>query len=241
MALFSIADLHLSTAADKPMDIFGHRWQNYMEKLEKRWNAVVSDGDTVVVPGDISWALKPEEAVPDLQFVDRLNGKKIIGKGNHDLWWGTVSKVTKLMDDAGIASVSLLHNNAFAVEDFIIAGTRGWYVEEKYQSAVQNADFEKIKARECGRLRISLDAAMRLKGEKPHSQILVYLHFPPVFNGFIFRELVDVMHEYGIKRCFYGHIHSSYDIPRTSVFEGVNMTLISSDHLDFTPMITAFE
>lgn len=238
MSLFSIADLHLSEGVSKPMDIFGHRWQNYTEKLVKRWSAVVSEEDTVVVAGDISWAMAPEEAVPDFKLIDSLPGTKILGKGNHDLWWQTLTKLNNLLESNNIKSIKFLYNNAHETEDFIIAGTRGWYVEEKYQNTVSATDYGKIVARECSRLRTSLDAALKLKEGSPCKEILTYFHFPPVFNGFICREIVDTLHEYGMKRCYFGHIHSMYNIPRSFDFEGIAMTIVSADFLDFIPMIT---
>lgn len=238
MSLFSIADLHLSEAVNKPMDVFGSRWTDYRNKLTNRWRSIVTDDDTVIVPGDISWGLSLDEAIPDLKLLDSLPGKKIIGKGNHDLWWGTASKVYKAFEENGITTIKLLHNNAFEVEDYIISGTRGWYVEEKYQNTQSETDYAKIVAREAGRLTASLNEALKLRGDSDR-QILVYFHFPPVFNGFVCRELVDVLKNYGIKQIYFGHIHATYFIPKTTEFEGISMTLISADYLDFIPMITA--
>lgn len=236
MSLFSIADLHLSHSADKPMDKFGARWTNHTEKLEKRWRAVVTDDDTVVVPGDISWAIDLEGALADLKFIDSLPGKKIIGKGNHDYWWSTVTKMKAFFEENSISTIDILYNNAFETEDYIIAGTRGWYVEEKLQQ-VETADYTKIVAREDARLRLSLTEAKRLS-EKSSKPILVYFHFPPVFKNFRCGEFIDTMNEYDIKNCYFGHIHSNYTIPRTTESDGISMTLISADYLDFIPMIT---
>lgn len=239
MAIFSIADLHLSRSVDKPMDIFGHRWQGYEGKLESRWRAVVSENDTVVVPGDISWAMTLPEAEADLRFIDSLPGKKLIGKGNHDFWWHTMAKMTRFLDDKGIMSIRFLYNNAYAVENKVVCGTRGWYVEEKFQQKARNSpDYAKIVAREAGRLEICLTEAEALKRETGAEEILVYFHFPPVFEDFVCREIVDVMKQHGITRCYYGHIHGKYNIPDRCEFEGINMSIISSDYLNFTPLIT---
>ena len=112
MSLFSIADLHLSLASPKPMDIFGARWTDHTEKIEKRWRAVVNGDDTVVVPGDISWAIDLTGALPDLKFIDSLPGTKILGKGNHDYWWSTAAKIGNLFEAEGITTIRLLQNNA---------------------------------------------------------------------------------------------------------------------------------
>ena len=237
MSLYSIADLHLSGSVDKPMDVFGARWKDHTEKIVKNWRAVVGDGDTVVVPGDISWAMNLSEALPDLKLIDSLPGRKLIGKGNHDFWWETVTKMTKFLDDNGITTISFLHNNAYETEDFIVCGSRGWYVEEKMQNTVGDVDYTKIVNREAGRLETAVKKAVELR-EKCGKEILVYLHFPPVYNGFICREIIDVLHRHELKRLYFGHIHGNYTMPRTTEFEGISMTVISADYLNFVPMIT---
>lgn len=237
MSLYSIADLHLSHSADKPMDVFGSRWLSYTEKLEKNWRAIVSPDDTVVVPGDISWAMSLEEATADFAFIDSLPGKKLIGKGNHDYWWSTMTKMKAFTKANEFASIDFLYNNAFVCEDYIVCGTRGWYVEERLQNARENADYDKIVAREAARLEISLNEAERLRTDS-RRPILVYLHFPPVFRSFVCRELVDILHAHHVRHCYFGHIHGVYNVPRCTDFEGISMTLISADFLNFVPMIT---
>lgn len=236
MSLFSIADLHLSQTVNKPMDKFGSRWTNHTNKLIKRWSAVVTDKDTVVVPGDISWGISLEESLEDLLLIDKLPGKKLIGKGNHDYWWATLTKMGQFLDENGINTIQFLYNNAYETEDYIVCGTRGWYVEEKLQNVV-NADYEKIVNRENIRLEMCLKEAKKLQ-ETSGKEILVYLHFPPVFKSFVCREFVDTLKRYNIKNCYFGHIHGQYNVPRTTEFEGIRFTLISSDFLDFVPMIT---
>ncbi len=237
MSLFVIADLHLSSDGSKSMEIFGSRWKNYMQKIQKNWTAVVTNEDTVIVPGDISWGLKPEEAVPDLLFLDALPGKKLIGKGNHDLWWSTAKKNFDLMEKNGIGTIRLLYNNAFLLEDRIVAGTRGWFVEENQQHTVGDADYMKIVNREVIRLKMSLDAAKKLQQEQDKElPISVFLHFPPVWNEFVCREILDVLHEYQIKNCYFGHIHGAYHMPRVFDFEGIRFSLCSADALDFIPL-----
>ncbi len=237
MSLFTIADLHLSSDGSKSMEIFGARWTDYMQKLARNWKAVVTDDDTVIVPGDISWGLKPEDAVADLLFLDALPGKKLIGKGNHDFWWPTATKLEQLMKQNGITTIQMLYNNAYLVEDCILCGTRGWFVEEAQQHTVGTVDYARIVNREVIRLRLSLDAAQAL--QKKHGQdlpILVFLHFPPVWNGFICREIVDVLHEYDIKTCYFGHIHGASHTTHCSSFEGIDMVLVAADALQFSPM-----
>lgn len=236
MSLFSIADLHLSLTSGKPMDKFGHRWVDYTKKLDSRWRAVVSPSDTVVVAGDISWGIDLKEALEDFRFIESLPGRKIIGKGNHDYWWPTAAKLSSFKEENGFSTVEFLYNNAFETEDYIIAGTRGWYVEEKMQQK-ENADYQKIVARENGRLRLSLEEAKKLR-ELSQKPILVYFHFPPLFGDFRCGELIETMKEYGVKNCYFGHIHSNYIVPRTVFSDGISFTLISADYLNFIPMIT---
>ena len=240
MSLFVISDLHLSTnqTTNKSMEVFGARWKDYISKIQKNWNSVISENDTVVVPGDISWALTLEEAYSDLDFVNKLNGKKLLGKGNHDFWWDTAAKLHRFFAENGFTTLSLLYNNAYAVEDFIVCGTRGWFLEEEKQLTVGDVDFAKIQNRETQRLKLSLDAAKLLQqDENANKEILVFLHFPPVWNGFVWQEFIDLMKEYGVKRVFCGHIHGKYNIPRTQVVDGLEITLISSDFSDFIPYI----
>ena len=219
------------------MDVFGTRWISYTEKIKKNWHAVVSRDDTVVIPGDISWAMSLEEARADLAFIDSLPGKKIIGKGNHDYWWSTVTKMNAFLSECGLTSIDFLYNDAFECDDYIVCGTRGWYVEERLQNERDNADYAKIVAREAARLTISLKQAAALR-EKSGKIILVYFHFPPVFRSFVCRELIDVMHAFSIRYCYFGHIHGVYNLPRSTEFEGIHMTMISADFLNFVPMIT---
>lgn len=228
MSLYVIADTHLSLTSDKPMDVFGGRWQDYHAKLEKRWRDVVNEGDTVVVPGDISWAMTLEEGELDLGFLHRLPGKKIISKGNHEYWWSTATKINNFLEKKGFDTISLLHNNSFVVEGKGICGTRGWYSENANPGSCE--EYKKIVAREVGRLKRSLDSLGDFDGER-----LVFLHFPPVFEGFVCREIIDLLKEYNVKRCYFGHIHGKYGLKRSFDFEGIEMRLVSADFLDFIP------
>ena len=220
------------------MDIFGARWHDHTNKIIKRWRDVVSDDDTVVIPGDISWAMSLSDAVYDLKLIDSLPGRKILGKGNHDFWWETITKMKSCLDANDIRTISFLHNNAFAADGFAICGTRGWYVEERLQNTVGDVDYQKIVNRECQRLETSIAEGERLVSAGEAERILVYFHFPPVFGGFICRELIDVLSAHGIKNVYFGHIHGVYNVPRTTEFEGISFTMISADYLNFIPMIT---
>lgn len=240
MSIFVIGDLHLSTNqnTNKSMEKFGRRWLGYTDKLRRNWEAVVTDQDTVIIPGDISWAMKLEEALSDFLFIDSLPGRKLIGKGNHDFWWTTASKMSSFLEDNHIQTIRFLYNNAYLIENQILCGTRGWFLDEKQQVTVGSVDYERIVNREVIRLKLSLDHAVMLQKETYErsgvlSPISVFLHFPPVWLDFVCRPLVDTLHEYGNPACYFGHIHGMYNAPRDVVFEGIPLHLISSDALDF--------
>ncbi len=235
MSLFVMADLHLSTTTNKQMDVFGYRWTDYMDKIKKNWSLVVSDNDTVIVPGDISWGISYEEALEDFKFIEELPGKKLLGKGNHDYWWGTMSKNRGFLAENNIKSIDFLHNNAYKIDNYIVCGTRGWFVDEKLQSNDLGTDYKKIVLREASRLRMSLEEAVKLRVSD--EEILVFFHFPPVYNTFICDEIVDVLLQYNIKRCYFGHIHGAYNVPRNTEYKGIKFTIISSDYNNFVPLI----
>lgn len=237
MALYTIADLHLSTheKTDKSMEVFGSRWLGYTEKLRNNWTRLVEEDDTVVIPGDISWALSLEEATDDLLFINSLPGKKILSKGNHDFWWSTMRKLDQFTEAAGIDTVSFLFNNAYYADGFIIAGTRGWHYDDDANGIPDNADFQKIVNREAQRLKTSLTAAQRLKCDYPDAEVLVFMHFPPVFNGKAVEEFVDILELFEVKRLFFGHVHGLYSAEPSFVYRGIKMSIISADYLNFTP------
>ena len=234
MALYTIADLHLSLGenTDKPMEVFGAKWQDHAEKIKSRWTSLVSDADTVIIPGDISWALKLEDSLADFRFIDSLPGKKIISKGNHDFWWSTQNKIKKLFSANQIESIDILYNNAYLIDNTVICGTRGWYNESS--AAPRPCDYEKISTRECGRLERSLEMGITLKDGKD-IQTVVFTHFPPVWKDFAFDELISVMEKYGISKCYYGHIHGIYNCPAVIEYRSIKFELISADFIDFTP------
>jgi predicted phosphohydrolase len=236
MAVFVMSDLHLSTNqwTDKSMEVFGTRWHSYMVRIKNNWNRLVAPEDTVVVNGDISWAMTLEEARSDFDFLNSLTGTKIISKGNHDFWWSTVSKINSFFEQNKFDTIKILHNNAHLVEGFVICGSRGWYNDDKIASMPQNADYQKIVSREATRLRASLSEASML--ECDGHERLVFLHFPPVWGDFVCREILDVLHEFGVTRCFFGHIHGLYEIPASFIYENIKFTMTSADFLNFTPL-----
>ena len=225
MPLYAIADLHLSLQAEKPMDIFPG-WENYLEKLETNWRASVGETDTVVLPGDISWAMSLEEAAADLKYIDALPGRKIILKGNHDYWWSTLRKMNAFLAGNGLESITFLHNCAVAAENVCVCGTRGWFYDEA------NTADKKVLLREAGRLEASI-----AQGEKTGREMIVFLHYPPVYGSFVCPEIMDVLRRHKITRCYYGHLHGKAAAAACEgEYEGIRFRLVSADHLQFSPL-----
>lgn len=223
LALYTISDLHLSFGADKPMDIF-RGWENHTDRLISNWNRVVSENDTVVLPGDFSWGLKIEETLNDFKFLNRLNGRKIIGKGNHDLWWGTKKKIEEFFEQNEIKNVDILFNNAFLVDGISVCGSRGWFFDS-------NESDNKIIKREAARLETSIKEGIALGGEP-----IVFIHYPPVYADMVCHEIFDVIKKYNVKRVYHGHIHGAGFNKVVSHFDGVDFKLVSCDCVDFTPI-----
>ena len=232
MALFVLADTHLSITTHKPMDIFGARWKDHTNSIKEEWEATVTADDTVVIPGDISWGMNFEEAKADFLFLDSLPGHKLISKGNHDYWWATKSKQDAFFAEEGITTISQLYNNAYKVGEVMVCGSRGWYNDD--HNAPKDSDYQKIVNREVGRMELSIKAANDLD---PTLEKLMFLHFPPVFGDYVCEEIVDCLINNGIKRCYYGHIHGKYACPPVINYRGVDFYIISADYLNFRPLL----
>ncbi len=227
MALYALGDLHLSLGEDKPMDVFAG-WNDYVQRLEENWKRLVTDGDTVVIAGDISWAMKLEETLTDFRFIDSLPGRKLFLKGNHDYWWTTRRKMEAFLSDNGLLTIGILFNNAFRAGEYAVCGTRGWFLENDTPEDV------KVLNREAGRLRMSLEEAKKLGGEP-----VVFLHYPPYYRGIECPEIMDVLLEYGVKKCYYGHIHGrkNFRLAHEGDYKGVDFHLISCDKVSFVPYL----
>ena len=225
MALYAIGDLHLCLGAPKPMDIFGGAWVGYMEKLRQGMQGLTPE-DTLVLMGDLSWALDLESAKADFAWIAALPGRKIILKGNHDYWWSTAAKFTRFCQENGFENLFLLNNNCYFYENTAICGTRGWFYEEERSGQHD----EKVFRRELGRLEASLKAA----GEQ---EKLVFLHYPPRYKGYECPEILALLERYGVRRCFYGHLHGgSRSLAREGLWNNIDYRLLSADQLDFRPM-----
>ncbi len=227
MAIFVIGDLHLSFGTNKPMDIFG--WGNHSEILKQNWIQNVKNQDTVIIPGDFSWAMNFEEAYQDFAFINHLPGKKILSKGNHDYWWNTITKMEKYLEENHFTNIQFLQNNSYLVENKIIVGTRGWA-----KNAWNSEENYKILKREKERLKLSIESGIKKFGT--NQEMICFLHYPPFFKESIPEEIdfVKMMKQYEIKRCFYGHLHGeSHKEAFEGEYEGIRFELVSSDYLDF--------
>jgi predicted phosphohydrolase len=210
------------------MGVFGGAWKDHADKLAEIWKKDVSEKDIVIVVGDISWAMKTEDAIPDLDFLHRLPGKKLLIRGNHDLWWQGINKLNMLYED-----MIFLQNDYFAFdEDLAICGSRGWGLPglEDY-----GKDDEKILKRELIRLKFSLEKAINA-GFK---NIICALHFPPALtpkNSSPFTELIS---QYPVSQVVYGHLHGqqAYKKGIIGIYEGIKYSLVSGDYLGFKPLM----
>ncbi len=239
MASYVIADLHLSLSQpDKSMDAFGAAWKDYQEKLKQEWLSCVREGDTVVVPGDLSWAGTLDEALPDFEFLNALPGRKILLKGNHDFYWSSLKKMKEFCANHGFNTFSFLQNDALVLEDpgVILCGTRGWFFESSAQPETVRADFDKVFNRELIRLRLSLEAGRKLR--QAHGlPIVCCLHFPPAFGDVVCKEFMDLLVEYGVKSCYFGHVHGRYQVPLKTFVQGIRLYFIAADYLKFRPCL----
>ena len=230
MSIFAIADLHLSGDPPmKPMDRFSPNWENHWQKISSAWLAQVQPTDTVLIAGDISWAMKWRDAVVDLAAIDALPGRKILVRGNHDYWWSTVGKMAQQVSD----NLLFLQNNFFNVEGWGICGSRGWLTPG---DPAFRPDDESIYQREIVRTRTSLEAARKAGCER----LLLMLHFPPIClqeylqscsNGF-----TDLIDEYAVEICVFGHIHGdgAHMAPQGQI-KSAACHLVACDALNFQP------
>lgn len=229
MKIYAISDLHLSTVAQKPMDVFGGKWEGYIEKIQDNWNAKIKDDDLVLVAGDISWGMKLEEAKPDLDFLGSLPGIKVIIKGNHEYWWKSISSVREILP----TSVKAIQNDAIKFDDIIICGTRGWIVPETNKE--MSDEDTKIYKREIERLRLSLMSAKTLQTNGEN--IIAMMHFPPFNSNKEQNEFMNLFEEYGVKRVIFGHIHGYTNCPNVYENNGVTYYLTSCDHINNDPIL----
>ena len=235
MSIYAIGDLHLSLNKEKPMDIFGGNWKNHEQKIKENWKNTVQDNDLVILPGDFSWEMHLKDMYNDFAYLNDLQGKKLLLKGNHDYWWTTLAKMREFLQENKFENIDFVYNNSYLFEDKIIAGTRGWALND-----TENSD--KMNHREEERLKLSLQSGVDNFGDK---EIICIMHYPPIIEenkndannqskNLKVSNYVQIMKEYNVKTCLYGHLHGeSHKEAFEGIIEGINFKLVSSDYLDF--------
>ena len=229
MSIYVIGDLHLSFSTDKPMDIFGKNWENHSEKIKQSWIKQVTENDTVILPGDFSWATYLENTYNDFEYLNSLPGKKIMLKGNHDYWWSTLAKMNKYLKENNFENIEFLCNNSFCIEDKIIVGTRGWT-----NTNLKSEENRKILKRENARLKLSIEDGIKKFGE--NKDIIAFLHYPPFYKENVVEEMdfIKTLKKYNVKKCYYGHLHGeSHREAIEGLVDGIEYKLVSSDYMNF--------
>ncbi|MDO5716899.1 MAG: metallophosphoesterase [Tissierellia bacterium] len=223
--IYALADTHFDGEQDKPMDIFSSCWENHQEKIRNHWVEIIRPEDWVLLAGDISWAMKLEQAEEDLRFIDSLPGKKLISRGNHDYWWASLKKMRAL----GLHTIDFVQNNAYSVEEYEVVGSRSWLDP---QSKEFTAEDQKILDRELIRLQLSIDSA------KKNRPLIAMIHYPP-FNS---KKEPNIIHELlkknNVEICIYGHLHGvGHQQAVEGLVDGVEYHLTAADFIDFTPKL----
>ena len=232
MSIYVIGDLHLSFSQNKPMNVFGDNWENHTEKIKEDWLKKVEPEDTVLLLGDFSWSMKLKDTLKDFEYINDLPGRKILLKGNHDYWWTTVTNMKNFLQDNNIKNIDFLYNNSFEIENKIICGTRGWTVN----NIEETENNKKMIARECNRLKISIEDGINKFGQD--KEFIACLHYPPIMQTNIIKNettpFMKILKEYNIKKCYYGHLHSTSIKDAVEGFvDGIELKLISADGVDF--------
>ncbi len=225
MAIYVIADLHLSFSQDKPMSIFGENWEGHSEKIKNNWISKVKPEDTVVLPGDFSWAMYLKDTYKDFEYLNSLPGKKLLLKGNHDYWWTTVTNMRNFLEENKFKNIDFIYNNSYLVENKILTGTRGWNLLDTENSS-------KMIKRESIRLQLAIEDGIKKYGDD--KEIIVFMHYPPISNTNKKSEFIKILKQYDIKRCYYGHLHGkSHQDAVEGIVDGIEFKLISADYLNF--------
>ena len=229
MSIYVIADLHLSFLENKPMEVFGSNWENHAEKIKKNWIEKVKEEDCVILPGDFSWAMYLKDTILDFDYLNKLPGRKILLKGNHDYWWTTLKKLNEFIEENNFSNIEFLYNNRYLVEDKIIVGTRGWNILDVEEDG-------KMLKRENARLELSIQDGIRKFGEEKEK--IAFMHYPPINKNDIIRNeksiFVKTLEKYNIHKCYYGHLHGmSHKEAVEGNIDGIEYKLISADYTNF--------
>lgn len=221
MNVYSVSDLHLSINSNKPMDIFGPVWENAFEKISENWQNTIKEDDIVLLCGDLSWAMKLENALEDIKLLNNLNGKKILLKGNHDYWWQSITQLRESLPENFYA----IQNDSVKIENFIFCGTRGWIIPEGKQKTEENI---KIYHRELERLKLSLDSMQKKREE--NDIVICLMHYPPFNNNEEQNEFTNLLEQYNVNAVVFGHIHGkNYTYKLKTTINNIDYFLTSCD------------
>ena len=199
------------------MSIFGENWEGHSDKIKNNWISKVKQEDTVVLPGDFSWSMHLKDTYKDFEYLNMLPGKKLLLKGNHDYWWTTITSMKKFLEDNKFENIDFIYNNSFLIEDKILIGTRGW-------NLLDTENDSKMIKRENIRLKLAIEQGINQYGKE--KEIIAFMHYPPITKNNKTSEFIDTLKQYGIKKCYYGHLHGK-------CVDGINFKLVSADYLNF--------
>lgn len=225
MAIYTIADLHLSFSENKPMSVFGEKWEGHSEKIKTNWINKVKPDDTIVLPGDFSWSMYLEDTYKDFKYLNSLPGKKLLLKGNHDYWWTTLTNMKNYLKENNFENIDFIYNNSYLIENKILTGTRGWNLLESENS-------NKMINRESIRLKLSIEDGIQKYGKD--KEIIVFMHYPPITQINKDSEFIKIMKQYNVKYCYYGHLHGkSHQDAIEGNIQDINFKLVSADYINF--------
>ena len=232
MSIYTIGDLHLSFNENKPMSIFGENWEGYEEKVRENWIRLVKKDDLVVLPGDFSWSMYLKDTYKDFEYLNKLPGKKLLLKGNHDYWWSTVSSMRNYIKENNFENIDFIYNNSYEHENKIIVGTRGW-------SFGEDAESKKMINREVSRLELSIKSGIENYGAD--KEIIAFIHYPPIIKQNVenneINDFIQTLKKYDIKKCYYGHLHgTAIKEAVEGIYFDIEFKLVSADAIGFCPV-----
>ncbi len=228
MKVYAISDLHLSINNPKPMDIFGEVWNNYLEEIAEFWHANITDDDLVIIAGDISWAMNLEAVKPDLEFISRLPGKKVILRGNHDYWWHSISALRTILP----YNMYAVQNDCLRFGNVLVCGSRSWTTPENGEFTPED---KKIYDREQIRVKLSLDAMAKQRTDG--DVVIAMTHYPPFNSKMDDSPFTKMFSEYRVDKVIYGHLHGKNVRAQRKLSKGgVEYYLTSCDMIANTPV-----
>ena len=235
MAIYALADLHLALSnPEKSMDVFGSRWEGYIDRVRDNWINTVTDADTVLIPGDISWATYIDKAEEDFRFISELPGNKLLSRGNHDFWWTTMKKMEEYFAEKGFTNLQFVRTNVVEADGCLISGTRGWMIESR--DSIEGSDNRKIYERERLRIQMCVDKLNEVDPDHSRKHILM-IHYPPITAKQEFTDFAQLIADGGVDICVYGHLHGkAHKKAFEGEFGGTKFICSSADYVEFCPV-----